>query len=70
MMAASLPVIDLVYRRGRFHFTDSQEKLHTELDQMGGICRIEKGDAFKGTACVSDAVLMFVGDGEQTKALY
>ncbi len=25
MMAASLPVIDLVYRRGRFHFTDSQE---------------------------------------------
>ena len=25
MMAASLPVIDLVYRRGRFHFSDSQE---------------------------------------------
>jgi putative peptidoglycan lipid II flippase len=25
MMAAALPVIDLVYRRGRFQFTDSQE---------------------------------------------
>ncbi len=25
MMAAALPVIDLVYRRGRFHFTDSRE---------------------------------------------
>ncbi len=25
MMAASLPIIDLVYRRGRFHFHDSQE---------------------------------------------
>ncbi len=25
MMAAALPVVDLVYRRGRFHFTDSRE---------------------------------------------
>ena len=25
MMAASLPIIDLVYRRGRFHFADSRE---------------------------------------------
>jgi putative peptidoglycan lipid II flippase len=25
MMAAALPIIDLVYRRGRFHFQDSQE---------------------------------------------
>ncbi len=25
MMAASLPIVDLVYRRGRFHFTDSRE---------------------------------------------
>src|SRR5262249_35238397 len=25
MMAASLPLIDLVYRRGRFHFSDSRE---------------------------------------------
>jgi putative peptidoglycan lipid II flippase len=25
MMAASLPLVDLLYRRGRFHFTDSQE---------------------------------------------
>jgi putative peptidoglycan lipid II flippase len=25
MMAASLPIIDLAYRRGRFHFQDSQE---------------------------------------------
>jgi putative peptidoglycan lipid II flippase len=25
MMAAALPIIDLVYRRGRFHFHDSQE---------------------------------------------
>jgi putative peptidoglycan lipid II flippase len=25
MMAAALPIVDLVYRRGRFHFGDSQE---------------------------------------------
>ncbi|MBZ5648272.1 MAG: murein biosynthesis integral membrane protein MurJ [Acidobacteriia bacterium] len=25
MMAAALPLVDLVYRRGRFHFTDSRE---------------------------------------------
>ncbi len=25
MMASSLPIVDLVYRRGRFHFTDSRE---------------------------------------------
>ena len=25
MMAAALPIVDLVYRRGRFHFADSQE---------------------------------------------
>ena len=38
-----------------------------ELNQVGGVCRVKDCNAFQRTACLRCLMLLFVGNGEQTK---